>query len=114
MNRSEVAGGAILRQRAPDDDLEIGLLLGPVAHISAVKTNDDASLRKRQLLPIGGAPFDKAAALLAEFSLRALGDANPVRADGGGVEPPQTLLGPRPARNPPRSPPRSLVELCLA
>ena len=100
VHEAEIAGLAILRHRAADDDLEVAGLLAPVADVAAVQPDHDPPLRGRQLLPVGRAAVDEAGPLLAELGLGPLGDPQHVRADGAGVDrgPDRQDVGEQPGR----------------
>src|SRR6185436_14338789 len=75
MHEAEVARGAVLRQGAADDDLEVALSLDPVTNIAAIEADHDTTLRDRQRLPVRRTPVDKGGSLLRELGLDALGDS---------------------------------------
>lgn len=81
----DVSWCPIFRQRAADDQLEVGLPVRPVANIAAVGTDRDAALRDRQLCPVSRAAVDQARPLFAEFGLGTFRHPERVLAQGDGV-----------------------------
>ena len=85
MRQTDVAGVTIFRHRSADDDLEITLLVFPVANVTTIKADHDAPFWNGQLLPVRRAAVDEAELLLLEFSFGTFGDTQRMLAQGFGV-----------------------------
>jgi hypothetical protein len=85
MHQTAISSVTIFWHRPANDDLEVRLAILPVTDIAAVKADDDAALRYRQLRPVSRTAINEAGPFLRQFCFGTLGHPQRVRAQGFGI-----------------------------
>src|SRR5207302_7016144 len=69
-----------------NNNLEVMLLVPPMAHVSPVKAHFETAIRQRQELPLTGITLDKTRLFFTQLRFQSLGDLECVVAHGFAVQ----------------------------